>query len=414
MRQSKLFTKTFKEVSKDETSFNAKMLIKAGFIDKLAAGIYTFLPLGLRTHNKVCNIIREEMDSIDGQEMAMPALHPKKVWEKTGRWKDFDVLFKFKLANEKEYALGPTHEEVVTPLVKKHVFSYKDLPIAVYHIQTKFRNELRAKAGLLRGREFPMKDLYSFHRDKKDLDNYYEKVKEAYFKIFKRCGLKNVYLTYASGGAFSKYSHEFQALAEKGEDTIYLCQECSVGVNEEIIKEQDCCPLCKNKKLKKEKAIEIGNIFKLGTRFSKPFDLSYIDQKGKKKDVEMGCYGIGTGRLMGTIVETNFDKKGIIWPDLVAPYQIHLVCLDNGKEKVSKAADEIYQTLSDNKLEVFYDDRKDKSPGEKFADADLIGLPVRLVVSSKTIEKNSVEFKERGKEKTELMKIEEVILRLKD
>jgi len=408
MRQSKLFTKTIKQAPKDEISFNAKTLIKAGFIDKSSAGIYSFLPLGLRVHNKICDIVREEMNVIGGQEILMPALTPKKVWQKTNRWDSFDVLFKIIGNNKKEYALGATHEEIVTPLVQKHTFSYKELPVSVYQIQTKFRDELRAKAGLIRGREFSMKDLYSFHVDKKDLDKFYEITKDAYFKIFNRCGLSEItYLTYSSGGDFSKFSHEFQTLAENGEDTIYICDDCKIAVNQEIIDEQKVCPNCKNKDLRKEKAIEVGNIFKLGSRFSKAFDFFYTDKKGQKHDVEMGCYGIGPSRIVGTIVEIHHDDKGIIWPESIAPYQVHL--LDLG---VKKTSEDIYNKLLKNKVEVFYDDRDDKSAGEKFADADLIGIPYRLVVSEKTLEQDSVEFKKRDSQGTKLVKIEKIVEQL--
>lgn len=402
MKQSKLFTKTTKEYPKDETSFNAQVLIKAGFIDKLSAGIYSFLPLGLRVHNKICNIIREEMDKIGGQEILMPALTPKELWQKTDRWKNFDVLFKVKGSDKKEYALGATHEEVITPLAGKHIFSYKELPVYIYQIQTKFRNELRAKAGLIRGREFSMKDLYSFHTNQKDLDEYYEKIKEAYFKIFERCGLKEItYLTFASGGAFSKYSHEFQTLTEKGEDTIFICEKCKIAINQELIEEQKACPQCQGKDFKEEKAIETANIFKLGTRFSKPFNLQFSDEKGNKQDVLMGCYGFGPSRTMGTIVEVHHDEKGIIWPEEIAPFKVHLISLDKAKE-----ADKLYNDLKD-KVEILYDDR-DKSAGEKFADADLIGIPYRLIVSQKTLEKDSVELKKRNEEKTELVKLDNI------
>ena len=404
MRQSKLFTKTVKEAPKDETSFNAQTLIKAGFVEKVSAGVYSFLPLGLRVHNKICDIIREEMNAIDGQEILMPALTPKNVWEKTNRWDNFDVLFKLMGADKKEYALGATHEEIVTPLMKKFVFSYKELPVYVYQIQTKFRNELRAKAGLIRGREFSMKDLYSFHTDEKDLDKFYELAKKAYLKIFKRCGLADLtYLTFASGGAFSKYSHEFQTLTEAGEDTIYICDKCKVAINQEITEEQKICPSCGGGNLRKEKAVEVGNIFKLGTRFSEPFNLKYTDAGGKERLVEMGCYGFGPSRAIGTIVEVCHDDKGIVWPEEIAPYRVHLLSL--GKEKKEKDfADGVYDKLSENNVEVLYDDRDDISSGAKFADADLIGIPFRLVVSEKTVKENMVEIKRRDNAKMKLVK----------
>jgi prolyl-tRNA synthetase len=408
MRQSELFTKTTKEIPTGETSFNAQVLIRGGFIDKAAAGIYSFLPLGHRVHEKIKNIIREEMNAIGGQEIFMPALTPKEVWETTNRWDNFDVLFKLIGVDKKEYALGATHEEIVTPLVKKHIFSYKDLPKFIYQIQTKFRNELRAKAGLLRGREFSMKDLYSFHASEEDLNTYYKIAQKAYFKIFERCGLLDLtYLTFASGGAFSKYSHEFQTLAENGEDLIYICEDCNIAVNKEIIVEQNTCPNCGNKKLKEEKAIEVGNIFKLGNRFSKDFGFGFMDENGEKKDVIMGCYGIGPSRLMGTIVEVHHDNKGIIWPEEIAPYKVHLVSFKKNSE-----ADIVYDQLKENNIEVLYDDREDIGAGEKFADADLIGCPIRIVVSEKTLAKNCVEVKRRDSEKVELVKIGELVKQL--
>jgi len=412
MFQSKLFTKTIKELPKGETSFNARQLIRAGFIDKLAAGVYSFLPLGLRVHDKICHIIRQEMDAIGGQEILMPALIPKEAWATTNRWKNFDALFKLAGGDKKEYALGATHEEVITPLVKKFVFSYKDLPTAVYQIQTKFRNELRPKAGLIRGREFSMKDLYSFHTDENDLNKFYEIVIKSYFKILARCGLGDItYLTYALGGTFSKYSHEFQTLAKTGEDTIYLCKKCKIAINKEIIKEQKVCPQCQKKDFAETKAVEVGNIFKLGTRFSKPFGFSYMDGKGKKQDVVMGCYGIGPSRLMGTIVEVCHDEKGMIWPEEIAPFVASLLKIKNEKEKIKidKVADKIYKDLEKAGVEVLYDDREEVSAGQKFAEADLIGCPYRLVVSEKTLEKNSVEVKRRDKKEVKMVEVSKLV-----
>lgn len=411
MLQSKLFTKTTKELPKDETNFNAQALIRAGFIDKVTAGVYTFLPLGLKVHNKICDIIREEMNAIGGQEILMPALTPKNVWQITGRWDTFDALFRLAGADKKEYALGATHEEIITPLAKKYIFSYKELPAYIYQIQTKFRNELRAKAGLIRGREFSMKDLYSFHKDEEDLDKYYEIAKKAYFKIYGRCGLSDkTYLTFAAGGAFSKYSHEFQTLTDAGEDIIYICDGCKIAINEEIIKEQKTCPGCGGKKFRKEKAVEVGNIFKLGARFSKPFGLQFINKDGKKQDVIMGCYGMGPSRIMATIVEVHRDERGIIWPEEIAPFKVHLIALA-GKEETTdgrNAADKLYGELQKAGIEVLYDDREDIRAGEKFADADLIGCPYRIVVSEKTLAKGSVEVKKRDSEKCELVKLNKI------
>ncbi|RMD58824.1 hypothetical protein D6821_02595, partial [Candidatus Parcubacteria bacterium] len=410
MRQSFLFTKTAKELPKDETSFNAQALIRGGFIDKVAAGIYTFLPLGHRVHNKIINIIREEINKIGGQEILMPALTPKELWLKTERWDSFDVLFRLRGADEKEYALGATHEEVITPLVQKHTLSYKDLPVAVYQIQTKFRNELRAKAGLIRGREFSMKDLYSFHADEEDLSRYYKLTQKAYFKIYDRCGLLDyTYLTFASGGAFSKYSHEFQTITEAGEDIIHICDNCNLAVNEEIITEQKGCPHCGRDDLRAAKAVEVGNIFKLGTRFSRSFGFEYTDMHGNKKLPLMGCYGIGPSRVMATIVEVSHDDKGIIWPPEVAPFKVHLIELSGGNEEVKRRAEQLYLDLSDAGIEVLYDDRREIGAGQKFADADLIGCPFRLVVSAKSIEKNKAELKPRASKNLELVGLGDVI-----
>ena len=414
MKQSFLFAKTKREISEDEKSLNAQLLIKAGFIDKLAAGIYTFLPLGLRVLRKIENIIREEMNAIGGQEILMPALTPKEIWETTKRWESFDALFKLKGTDNKEYALGATHEEVITPLLKKFVFSYKDLPQYIYQIQTKFRNEARAKSGLLRGREFSMKDLYSFHADENDLNNYYEKVKIAYFKIFERFGLKDItYLTLSSGGAFSKFSHEFQTLAPSGEDTIYICPQCKIAYNNEIINTITKCEICRLtlKDFKEVKAIETANIFKLGTRFSSSFGFKFTDKVGEEKDVIMGCYGLGPSRIMGTVAEVYNDKKGIIWPQSIAPYQIHLVLLSPQKA-LAKKAEALYNELIKAGFEVLYDDREE-SAGIKLNDSDLIGLPWRIIISDKTDKVQSVEIKRRNSEKSELIKLDKLINFLK-
>lgn len=406
MKQSFLFTKTLRELPKDETSFNAQALIRAGFIDKVGAGIYTFLPLGLRVIDKILAIIREEINAVGGQEVLMPALLPKESWEATGRWENFDALFKLSGSDHREYALGATHEEVVTPLAKKYVFSYRELPVAIYQIQTKFRNEKRAKAGLIRGREFLMKDLYSFHTNQEDLDKYYEQVKAAYYKIYDRLGLGDLtYLTYASGGAFSKYSHEFQTLTTAGEDHIYLCNKCRVAINKEIIKECSACPTCGSTQLVEEKAIEVGNIFKLGTRFSNPFGMKYKSAEGKDEEVIMGCYGIGPSRIMGTIVEICHDEKGLKWPEAIAPFKVHLLSLKSDSE-----AEKIYNILVERGVEVLYDDR-DISAGEKFADADLIGCPFRVVVSAKTLADGQVEIKRRDKDEVEKITIEDLCLK---
>ncbi|HTX87192.1 MAG TPA: aminoacyl--tRNA ligase-related protein, partial [Candidatus Nanoarchaeia archaeon] len=362
--------------------------------------------------NKISQVIREEMNKIGGEEILMPVLVPKENWEVTGRWEAFDVLFKLKGADEKEYALGATHEEVVTPLAKKFLFSYRDLPMMPYQIQTKFRNELRAKSGIMRGREFLMKDLYSIHADQADLDKFYEVAKHAYFRIFDRLGLGGItYLTYASGGSFAKYSHEFQTICDAGEDLIYICDNCRIAINKEIIAEQSQCPICGNKKFREAKAVEVGNIFKLANRFSNPFELQYTDKDGQKKEAVMGCYGIGPSRVMGTIVEICHDERGIIWPEEIAPFKVHLILLGNKKSwaENKKEADRLYEKLEERGIEVLYDEREDAGAGEKFAEADLIGCPIRLVISDKTLAENAVEVKKRNGADSKLVKINDVV-----
>lgn len=549
MRYSLLFGKTRYHAPADADSANARFLIQGGFIEREAAGIYNYLPLGWRVLKKINNIIREEMDSVGGQEIFMPILHPKENWIQTGRDETMDsVLYRTKGAGDHEFVLGPSHEEIVTPLVKKFVKSYKDFPFAVYQIQAKFRNEPRAKAGILRGREFGMKDMYSFHTSEPDLEQYYEKVKEAYLRVYKRLGLKT-YIVEASGGAFSdKFSHEFSIQTPAGEDTILVCLSCDYAQNLEIaeasielppgaqkekeapLKETDAlrgpsieegvklhkvpawkilktvvyklkngflgicirgdleintaklskflgeevhtaspdelkaaklamgfispvnnpnlsfiadhsvkqiknfctgankpnkdylnvnlgrdftiktfahfadiplkCPKC-GKSVTEEKAIEAGNIFKLGTKYSESFGLTYTDEQGKEKLITMGCYGIGTTRLMGTIVEASHDEKGIIWPESVAPYQMHLLHL--GKEKETKdAAEKLYKHFNSEGIEVLYDDR-DESAGKKLNDADLIGIPLRVLISKKTLEKSGAEVKRRNEKEAKII-----------
>ncbi len=418
MRQSRLFTKTAKNAPHDTDSINAKYLSQGGFVHQEMAGVYSWLPLGLRVLRKVEAIIREELDKLGAQEILMSALQPKESWEKTGRWDTVDVLFKVPSQTGKEYALGPTHEEIVTPLVKSFVQSYKDLPVAVYQIQSKFRDELRAKSGVLRGREFGMKDLYSFHADAEDFDAYYRNVLATYLAIFSRCGL-NAKVVEASGGAFTeKYSHEFQVITPAGEDKILTSEHGSFAQNCEIatLKEGDKNPET-GEALACMTGVEVGNIFDLGSKFSEAFDVSFTDENGERRSVVMGCYGIGTTRLVGTIVEASHDEKGIIWPVSVAPYHVHLVSLRSKDEetqsRINAVSQEIYEGLWAEDVEVLWDDRKDVSPGEKFADADLIGLPLRLVVSEKTLKEDSIEWKARHEERATLINTEDVIEKVK-
>lgn len=410
MRYSQLFGKTIKEVSKKYEARSHELLTRAGFIDQVASGVYNILPLGKRVINKIEQIIREEINAIGGQEIAMPLLHPKRLWQKTKRWQTVDILFKTKSRFGQEYALAPTHEETVVPLAKKWIKSYRDLPLCLYHITEKFRDEPRPKSGILRGREFGMKDLYSFHENQEDLISYYQKVIKAYVKIFNRCGLTDVKITEASGGSFTKkHSHEFNVLTDAGEVDLIYCPRCDFCQNKEITKmrENNPCPKCSKGRLKTGRAIEVGNIFDLGTRFSQAFDLVFIGRDNQPHLVVVGCYGIGTSRLLGTIVEIHNDDKGIIWPKTVAPYQIHLVGLDLKDKKVSSKAEKIYQLLKKNNVEVLYDDRQGITAGEKLVTADLIGIPTRLVISQKTAQK--IELKQRNQNKKTLLSADELI-----
>ncbi len=407
MRYSRIFAKTTKSAPADADSKNAELLTKGGFINKQMAGVYNYLPLGLRVLTKIQNIIREEMNALGANEVLMPTLTQEENYAISGQ-DAIDILFHLTGHGGSKLVINQSHENVITPLVKTYAFSYRDLPLAVYQIQNKFRNEPRAKSGLLRGREFNMKDLYSFHATETDFKKYYETVQTAYFKVYERLGLGDrVVLTYASGGVFSRYSHEFQALCEIGEDTVYLCSKCRVAVNKEIIDEHNFCPTCQNPNLTPVKAIEVGNIFDLKTRFTDAFKFKYADESGALQPILMGCYGIGVSRLMGTLVEIFNDDKGIIWPRSVAPYALHLVAVGSD-EAVLREAEQLYQQLLGSKIEVLYDDRSNASAGEKFADADLLGLPLRVVISKRTLEKGVAEFKERSASEAELIPLQNV------
>lgn len=412
MKFSQLFTKTLKEPPAEETAINAKLLTRGGFVYKNSAGVYSYLPLGWRVVRKISDIIREEMDAIGGVEMFMPALVERKYLETTDRFKldvGFDVLGKNDKKERAPYALGWTHEEVLTAIASKYINSYKDLPVALYQIQTKFRNESRAKSGILRGREFLMKDLYSFHASEGDLFSYYAKVKDAYFTILKRCGL-DAYYTVAGGGDFTiSNTHEFQVLADVGEDKIFYCAKCRLAENSEIskLKEGGKCGDC-GSKIFKGNAIEVGNIFPLGTKYSEAFGLQFKDENGKKKLVVMGSYGVGVSRLMGTIVELHHDACGIIWPEETAPFTAHLICLQPAIANVRSEADKIYAILQKQGIDILYDDRGLFSAGEKFADADLVGIPIRIVVSEKTLG-NGVEIKKRSEKDTKLVGIDALL-----
>lgn len=406
---SHLFTKTKRDKPQGEVAVNAILLERAGYIAKQMAGVYTLLPLGLCVVNKINTIIREELNTLGCQEVFMPALQPKELWDKTGRWQTGnEVMYQFKDNSDKDIGLGWTHEEVVTQIATQCIHSYKDLPKAVYQIQTKFRDEPRAKSGILRGREFMMKDLYSFHIDQKDRDEFYKKVSGAYEKIFKRIGL-DAKITEASGGAFSKYSHEFQTIAESGEDTIFFCAKDTYARNQELVGENGTkCPHCEDE-MEEKKAIEVGNIFKLGTRFSEALDLKFTDEEGKQNFVEMCSYGIGPTRVMGTIVEVNHDEKGMIFPQSVAPYDATIIEVGSQKSEVGQKIKELIERLDKTDLELLLDDREDVSVGEKLADADLIGIPWRIVISDRSIAAGGVEVKRRDESESQIVPVDKLL-----
>ena len=414
MLQSKLFTKTKKEFPADETSNNARFLIQAGYIFKEMAGVYSLLPLGVRVIQKIENIIREEMNKIGGLEMKTSILQNKEVWEKTGRWDDnaVDNWFKSTLKNGSEVGLSFTNEEAYANIMKSYISSYKDLPVYPYDFKSIFRNEARSKSGVMRGREFYWKALYSFSKDKEEHDRFYEKAEEAYRNVFEKVGLgEKTYLTFASGGTFSKFSHEFQTLSEAGEDTVYVDFEKKIAVNKEVLTDEILEDLELDKeKLVEKKAIEVGNIFTLGYKFSDPIDLKYKNKEGEEEGVFMGSYGIGITRLMGTIVECFSDEKGIVWPESVSPFKVHILSLFRSEENEAfHVAKNLYEKLSARGVEVLFDDRENKTPGEKFSDADLIGLPWRVVVSEKSLAAGGIEIKKRNEDDSKIISIEEFL-----
>ena len=412
MRQSQLFTKTRKEAPKDEVSKNAQLLIRAGFVYKEMSGAYAYLPLGLRVLNNVISIIRDEMNKIGGQEITLTALQQKETWEPTNQWsdKEVDVWFKTELKNGTELGLGVTHEAALTKTMKDFISSYRNLPTYVYQFQTKFRNETRAKSGIMRCREFIMKDLYSFSKTQAEQDAFYEKAKEAYVNVFKRVGLGDrTYVTFASGGMFSKFSHEFQTVTDAGEDIIHVSEKKGIAINKEVLTPEVLAELgIEAGELVEKKAVEVGNIFSLGTRFSSALDLTYVNEAGEKTPVIMGSYGIGPGRVMGAVVECLSDEKGIVWPESIAPFAVHLISIGKEGSLGLKKGEELYKKLTEAGIEVLFDDR-DARPGEKFADSDLIGIPVRFVVSDKTCAENKVEVKYRKSGETVLVDESKII-----
>lgn len=418
MRQSKLYIKTRKESPSDEISKNAILLTRAGFIHKEMAGVYTFLPLGLRVLKKIEDIIRFHMDKV-GTEILMTTLSPEENWKNTNRLDTVDVLMRTGPANEvskqkssNSYIINPTHEDMITPIASEYLQSYKDLPAAFYQIQTKFRNEARAKSGLLRGREFRMKDLYSFHVDQNDLMNYYEEIKPVYMDIYRDIGIgDDTFVTVASGGDFTpNFSHEFQTLVDVGEDVIYLDRKNRIAYNKEVVNDENAKKLGVNfNDMEQVSACEVGNIFPLDTKYTEVLDYKYTDHEGKQKFPYMGCYGIGPSRIMGVVVEKLADEKGLVWPESIAPFSLHLIVISKDKESDNyKKAEEIYSKLVENGIEVLFDDREE-SAGTKFADSDLIGIPMRVVVSDKSILAGGIEITERKSGNVEIISIEEFL-----
>lgn len=407
MKASQLFTKTRKEAPADEQAKNAQLLIRAGFVYKEMAGVYAYLPLGLRVVEKIKQIVREEMNTIRSNELIMTGLQRKEIWEKTGRWSDdtVDIWFKTKLQDNTELGLGWSHEEPIVEMLKSYVSSYKDLPISLYQFQTKMRNELRAKSGIMRGREFVMKDMYSFHATANDLNAYYNEAIEAYKRVYSRLGIgKDTYVTFASGGAFTKFSHEFQTICEAGEDVIYLHREKNIAVNEEVLNEAIAELGLNRNELEKVKTAESGNIFNFGTQKTDEMGLYFTDANGTKQSLHIGSYGIGITRAMGLIVEKFADNKGLVWPAAVAPFQVCLIQIGD----VYEQAQRLYDLLQQTGIEVLWDDRAER-PGTKFADADLMGMPHRVVISEKTDQQGKIEYKSRIGNETMLLTTDQLI-----
>lgn len=410
MKVSQLFTKTKKEAPADEQAKNAQLLIRGGYVYKEMAGVYAYLPLGLRVVEKIKQVVREEMNAINSNELIMTGLQRKDIWQKTGRWDDdvVDVWFKTKLQDDTELGLGWSHEEPIVEMLKGYVHSYKDLPISLYQFQTKLRNELRAKSGIMRGREFVMKDMYSFHASAEDLEAYYNAAIEAYKRVYDRLGIgQDTYVTFASGGAFTQFSHEFQTICDAGEDVIYLHREKDIAVNKEVIDDAVQELGINRDELEPVKTAEVGNIFNFGSQKTDDMDLKFAGQDGRQASVFMGSYGIGVTRVMGVLAEKLSDDKGLVWPKHIAPYQVYLAPIGDA----AGSADKLYEELTRDGVEVLYDDR-DVRPGEKFADAELLGIPHRVVISPKTVEKDMIEYKARMAGEAELITVEELKNRL--
>lgn len=413
MRLSHLFTKTSKTAPADEVAKNAQLLIRAGFAYKEMAGVYAYLPLGIKVLENIKQIVREEMNKVGGQELIMTGLQKRETWEKTGRWDDgvVDIWFKSELKDGTAVGLGWSHEEPIIEMLKQYLHSYKDMPVSVYQFQTKLRNELRAKSGIMRGREFVMKDMYSCSVDEAQHEKFYNDTIEAYKRVFKRLGLADdTYVTFASGGAFTEFSHEFQTICDAGEDVIYLHREKNIAINEEVLNDETLSQLgISRDELEEVKTAEVGNIFNFGTQKSKDMGFSFTNEDGKEQFVHLGSYGIGITRVMGVIVEKFADEKGIVWPEAVAPAKVYLVSI--GGEETTAHADKFYDELTEKGIEVIYDDR-DVRPGEKFADSELMGIPHRITISDRLMAEDKYEYTLRTSGQTDILTLEQVIAKL--
>jgi len=411
LKLSNLITKTSKNVPSEEEAKNAQLLIRAGFVHKEMSGVYSYLPLGKMVLDNISNIVRDEMNKTGALEVQMSSLQSRELWEKTGRWDDkvVDNWFKTKLANGQDLGLGLTHEEPIINSLLPFVNSYKDLPFGIYQIQSKFRNELRAKSGLMRSRELLMKDLYSFAKSEEEHKEYYEKMAQTYLNIYKRFGVGDItYRTYASGGIFSEFSDEFQTISDVGEDTIYVDEEKRIAVNKEVYTDEVLERIGLDKsKLVEKNAVEVGNIFSLGTKYTKELGLKFKDEDGQEKEIVMGCYGMGVSRMMGLLAEHFSDDKGLVWPKEVSPFHVYLISIGSNDE-VSSKAQELYEMLQSKGIKVLFDDR-DVRPGEKFADADLMGIPYRVVISDKNIDQNKFEVKARTEEEPKMVETEKLL-----
>ena len=412
MRLTQNFTRTLRDAPADEKAKNAQLLIRAGYVYKVMAGVYAYTPFGLRVLENIKQIVREEMNNINSQELIMSSLQRKETWDGTGRWDDevVDVWFKSELKDGTEVGFGWSHEEAILEMMKQYLKSYKDLPISVYQFQTKMRNELRAKSGIMRGREFVMKDMYSLHASEADCDAYYDKAIEAYKRVYDRLGIgDSTFVTFASGGAFTKFSHEFQTICEAGEDTLYVNADQTVAVNEEVLDEAAAELGIDKATLVPVVSAEVGNIFKFGTEKSEQMGINFTGEDGKQHPVYLASYGVGVTRVMGVIVEKFADEKGIVWPLNVAPYIVYIVRI--GGEAAIAEADKLYDELKSRGVTVVYDDR-DERPGTKFADAELMGIPYRVTVSDRLIEQEAYEFAERASGESSLLTREELFAKI--